>query len=70
MFIHAILHKWEDVELEQSGSLRLPYPASLKAPGGGSIGFMEVFDSKEDALKAGCESKHLIEIRLSVRGVE
>ena len=46
------LNKWEEVGLEQVGSLRLPLKTSMAPPGDGSVGFIEVFDTREAANKA------------------
>ena len=51
------LNKWEDVGLEQVGPLRVPLETVMKPPGDGSVGFMEVFDTREAANKvAGDET--------------
>ena len=51
MFLVLKLSKWENVDLEQSGVYRLPFPSHLEAPGNGSIGYCEVFDTRENAQK-------------------
>ncbi len=65
MFVYMKVHKWEDVGLEQVGNYRLPIPVSLKVPGDGSIGFLDVYDTKENAVKAGCGSQYLVEVKES-----
>lgn len=49
MFVRLNLQYWERVELE--GVNCLTPPASLAKPKTGSIGFLEVFGSAEDAEK-------------------
>jgi hypothetical protein len=65
MFAYMKLRLWENVELDQVGNYRLPLPSRLHPPGNGSIGMIEVYDTKENAIKAGCEPSLLVEVRES-----
>jgi hypothetical protein len=66
MIVNMIVHKWDDVTLEQVGNYRLPFPSTFVAPGGGSMGFLEVFDTRLNAVNAGCNPANLVEVKEKV----
>lgn len=62
MFLVMKLNKWEDINLKPVGPIKLFFPASLAKPDNGSIGYAEIYDTKENALKANPDAK-IIEVR-------
>ncbi len=63
MFVLMKVRKWEDVELKQMGNYKLPIPCSMVSSGDGCIGFLEVYDTQESAIKAGYNPADLVEVK-------
>jgi hypothetical protein len=59
------LEKWNKIKLK-SGNYKLPYPITFK-PTNRGIGFLPVFDTKENALKYCSEEKYLFKIEEEIR---
>ena len=52
MYLVMKLRYWKDLQLEQTGIYRLPFPVKLEQSKDGSIGFVEVYSNYKKALKA------------------
>lgn len=52
MYLVMRLNIWKDFKLEHSGKYHESFPVELEEPTDGSIGFVEVYDTRENALKA------------------
>ncbi len=62
MFLVMKLNRWEDINLKPVGHIKLSFPASLAKPDNGSIGYAEIYDTKENAIKANPNAK-IIEVK-------
>lgn len=51
MFLVLKINKWDDTKLEQLGKYSFPVHPTFIKPNNGSIGYAELFDTKENALK-------------------
>jgi hypothetical protein len=45
------LNKWEDIKLQSVGQYRVPFPISFQSPNNGEVGYIHVFDTRENAIK-------------------
>ncbi len=61
MFVVLVLRHWEDTEIKTN--IEVFPTAKLQNPDTNSIGFLEVFDTAEDAYRAYGEDVKLAEIR-------
>lgn len=63
MWVVLRLNKWEDIELEQTGTRIIPFPVHLVKPDDGTIGVMFVFDDYEAALEYAKDANLILKIR-------
>lgn len=61
MWVYMHLHEWESIELQPMNAITPQ--TKLANPGDGSIGILAVYDTYENAIKAGCEPERLVEAR-------
>lgn len=52
MFLVMKLNRWEKISLKPVGLIKFSFPVSLAKPDDGSIGYAEIYDTKENAVKA------------------
>lgn len=62
MYLVMKLQRWDKVKLEQSDNYRLPFPVHMEQRQGGSVGFCEVYENREDAIREHGEDVVLAQI--------
>lgn len=55
------IERWDNMKLEQVG-YKLPFPIQFIQPDNGEVGFLPVFDSKENALKYCNDERYITEV--------
>ena len=56
------LENWHKFNLQPVG-YKLPFPVQFVPPNNGEIGFLPVFDTKENALKYFPDEQHLFQVQ-------